>query len=32
MGDKEVVMEAIEVKDGDVPASKFEVPSDISFN
>jgi hypothetical protein len=31
MGDKEVVMEAIEVKDGDVPASKFEVPSDISF-
>lgn len=31
MGDKEVLMEAIEVKEGDVPAAKFEVPSNITF-
>ncbi len=31
MGDDEVIMEAIEVKEGDVPASKFEIPSNITF-
>jgi len=30
-GGKDVTMEAVEIKDGEVSASKFEVPQDITF-
>jgi uncharacterized protein YcfL len=30
-GGKDVTMEAVEIKDGDVPASKFVIPQDITF-
>jgi hypothetical protein len=30
-GGKDVTMEAIEIKDGDVPASKFDLPKEVTF-